>query len=420
MEEERMDDVKQELDCPKEKKSSGNHFMLGVLAGVVLSTLMVGAVFAYHSFKQGDMTAQEQDAQVASDKTLKKLGLIHDLIQSKYALDIASEEEMADGVYKGLVESLGDPYSLYYTAEEMKAKEDKIEGVYHGIGCYVGIDNETGFARLGEIFEDSPAQESGLKEGDLIIKVDGTYVKDWSLSDVVDLIKGEEGSKVKLTIMRDGEDDFLQFDVERREVPTQTVRYTKMDDGIAYIYLKEFSMVTIDQFVENYEQAQKDGMKGLIIDLRDNLGGNLSACVEIARSLLPKGTIVYTEDKVGQRVDYDCDGTKEIEVPLVVLVNGNSASAAEILAGAIKDYKIGTLLGTKTFGKGIVQSLYPLSDGSAVKLTSSKYYTPNGNNIHGIGIEPDETLELDYEKFYTEGVDNQLERAKEIIKEKLG
>lgn len=156
-------------------------------------------------------------------------------------------------------------------------------------------------------------------------------------------------------------------------------------------------------------------MLGLILDLRNNPGGSLAAVTEIARKLLPEGIIVYTEDKAGNRKDYTCDGENELTVPMAVLINGGSASASEILAGAIKDYEKGTLIGTTTFGKGIVQSYVSLTDGSAIKLTVSKYFTPNGNNIHGIGIEPDEELELDYDKFYTEGIDNQLERAKELL-----
>ena len=195
-----------------------------------------------------------------------------------------------------------------------------------------------------------------------------------------------------------------------------TVNSEMFDNGIAYIQITEFDTVTVDQFADALAVARGSGMKGLILDLRSNPGGNLSAVVDIARMLLPEGLIVYTEDRDGNRVEYTCDGKHELEVPMVVLVNGNSASASEILAGAIKDYGTGTLLGTTTFGKGIVQRPVELSDGSAVKLTVSSYFTPNGVNIHGIGIEPDEVCEFDGERYYSdEKYDNQKERAKELL-----
>lgn len=188
-----------------------------------------------------------------------------------------------------------------------------------------------------------------------------------------------------------------------------------LDSNIAYIQIAQFEDVTGDQFTEQIAKAREDGMKALILDLRNNPGGTLTSVIEVARQLLPKGLIVYTEDKNGERDEYKCDGSHELEVPMVVLVNENSASASEILSGAIKDYGIGTLLGTTTFGKGIVQKVFGITDGSAVKLTISHYYTPNGNDIHGVGIEPDETLDLDVDQYLKNGTDNQLERATEIL-----
>ena len=188
-----------------------------------------------------------------------------------------------------------------------------------------------------------------------------------------------------------------------------------LDSNIAYIQIAQFEDVTGDQFTEQIAKAREDGMKALILDLRNNPGGTLTSVIEVARQLLPKGLIVYTEDKNGERDEYKCDGSHELEVPMVVLVNENSASASEILSGAIKDYGIGTLLGTTTFGKGIVQKVFGITDGSAVKLTISHYYTPNGNDIHGVGIEPDETLDLDVDQYLKDGTDNQLERATEIL-----
>ena len=207
--------------------------------------------------------------------------------------------------------------------------------------------------------------------------------------------------------------------MDRRKIDTPTIEVSEKEDGIWYIQIKEFDSVTTEQFREAYQQAKDGNMKGLIIDLRGNPGGNLDVVVDICREILPKGLIVYTEDKYGQRNEYSCNGDNEINVPLAVLIDGGSASASEIMAGAIKDYGIGTLIGTKTYGKGIVQSILPLTDGSAVKITTSKYYTPNGNNIHKIGIEPDEEVKFDSDKYLEDETDNQLDYALDYLKDKL-
>lgn len=393
-------------------------FLNGFITGLFIALVIVAGTYAGKEavavWKQGHGSKEETES-VANARTMQKLQLIEQMIEENYALDMADAQEKENGIYQGLIASLKDPYSAYYSAEEMQEQQEKIEGIYYGIGAYVRYDEEMGFSRLGEIFANSPAEESGLQEGDLIIKVDDTYTKNMALDEVVSLIKGEEGTKVTLTIMREGESDTLEIQVERREVPKQTVTYEMLENKIAYIRISEFDKVTVEQFTEALAMAKGSEMLGLILDLRDNPGGNLAAVIDVARKLLPKGLVVYTEDKAGNRQDYSCDGENELTVPMVVLVNGGSASASEVLSGAIKDYEKGKLLGTTTFGKGIVQKYLAMSDGSAVKLTTSKYYTPKGNNIHGIGIEPDEVLELDYERYLTEGYDNQLERAKEML-----
>lgn len=400
--------------------SDKRKFINGLLTGLFLAVIIAGATYGgrkavtvwkqYHSQEESGAGAE-----VVSARTMQKLQLIEDIIEENYALDMVDSKAMENGIYQGLVDSLQDPYSAYYSAEEMQEQQEKMEGVYYGIGAYVKYDEEMGFARLGEIFANSPALESGLLEGDLIVKVDGQYTKGMGLDEVVSLIKGEEGTRVLLTIMREGETEAREIEVERREVPKQTVSFEMMDNKIAYIRISEFDKVTVDQFTDAMAMAKGSGMLGLILDLRDNPGGNLAAVIDVARQILPKGLVVYTKDKAGKRQDYNCDGDHELTVPMVVLVNGGSASASEVLAGAVKDYGKGKLLGTTTFGKGIVQKYLAISDGSAVKLTTSKYYTPKGNNIHGIGIEPDETLEMDYEEYLESGNDNQLERAKEIL-----
>lgn len=237
------------------------------------------------------------------------------------------------------------------------------------------------------------------------------------LSEIVSLVKGEEGTKVHLTIYREGESDYLEMDVERRKIEAPTVKYEMLENNIGYIQITEFDDVTTDQFTEALAVIKGSDAEGLVLDLRGNPGGSLDVVVDIARQILPKGLIVYTEDKYGKRDEYTCDGKHELDMPLVVLVNGNSASASEILAGAIQDYNKGTLVGTTTFGKGIVQRVLPLTDGTALKLTISSYYTPKGNNIHGVGIEPDVVCELDGDAYYDKNVDNQLEKAVEILSE---
>ena len=406
-------------------------FWGGVITGVLAAALIVSGVFLgqsvwnlYQSSRTQETAAQNEEDGVSSNsvanaQTMNKLQVLEDTID-RYYLESVDEQTLEKGVYDGLVEALGDPYSTYYSSEELKELQDKTEGIYYGIGAYVGIDADTSLPRLTGIIEGTPAQESGLRAGDLLYKVDGEEVQGLELTQVVSKIKGEEGTSVHLTIIREGATDYLEVDVVRRKVESPTVNQKMLDGGIGYIQITEFDTVTLDQFTEALAVCRGSGMKGLILDLRGNPGGNLNTVCDIAREILPKGLIVYTEDKDGKRSEYTCDGTKEMKEPLVVLVDSGSASASEILAGAVKDYGIGTLVGTTTFEKGIVQRIISLSDGSAVKLTVSNYYTPNGNNIHKIGIEPDIEEKFDSEAYYNDGVDNQLNKAIEIMNEKLG
>lgn len=411
--------------------SNKKSFLGGIVTGVLAAALILSGVFmgrsAWNLFQAS--RAQEAASQsaaentvsdtVANQQTVDKLKLLEDTI-GKYYLESVDEQTLEKGVYDGLVKALGDPYSVYYSAEELKELQDKTEGIYYGIGAYIGIDADTSLPRLTGIIEGTPAQESGLRAGDLLYKVDGEEVQGLELTQVVSKVKGEEGTTVHLTIIREGESDYLEIDVVRRKVESPTVNQKMLDNNIGYIRITEFDTVTLDQFTEALAVCRGSGMKGLILDLRGNPGGNLNTVCDIARELLPKGLIVYTEDKNGKRTEYTCDGTNQIKEPLVVLVDSGSASASEILAGAIKDYGIGTLVGTTTFGKGIVQRIISLSDGSAVKLTVSNYYTPNGNNIHKIGIAPDIEEKFDGEAYYNDGVDNQLNKAIEVMNGKLG
>lgn len=424
--EEYIQSVQQETsnDTPAQKPSAkairGNVFAWGVVTGLLIALCITGSMYIYNAYKaeqiQQASTEQTQEAEqsVVNVAVEKKLKLLEDSID-KYYLNDVTTEDLETGVYKGVIEALGDPYSAYYTPQELETLREKTSGIYYGIGAYIGIDADTQYCKIVSVIENTPAEEAGLKAEDLLVEVEGQSTKGMTTTDVVALIKGEENTDVLLKIFRTGESDYLDFTVTRREVESPTVNYEMLEDGMAYIQIVQFEAVTTDQFIEKMTQAREDGMKGLILDLRNNPGGTLTSVVEIAREMLPEGMIVYTEDKAGKRDEYKCDGKKQLEVPLVVLVNENSASAAEILSGAVKDYGIGTLLGTTTFGKGIVQKVFGITDGSAVKLTISHYYTPNGADIHGVGIEPDETLEFDSEAYVNDGTDNQLERAKEIL-----
>lgn len=420
-----MNNIQPQQLLPPQQPHKGGGILLGMMLGIAVTLLVGGFVFVGVKFfeavdgrkaagKKGTGSADS----IVSEETEKKLSAIEDVIEEYYYQDADIDvDAMTEGMYHGMVNALGDPYSVYYTEEEWNDLMQETEGIYFGIGAYLMIDQVTGLGKISGVIENTPAQEAGLRENDLLYLVDGESTAGMELSEIVSHVKGEEGTKVHLTIYREGESDYLEVDVERRRIEAPTVKYEILKNNIGYIQITEFDDVTTDQFTEALAVVKGAHAKGLILDLRGNPGGSLNVVVDIARQILPKGLIVYTEDKYGEREEYNCDGRRQLDMPLVVLVNGNSASASEILAGAIKDYKVGTLVGTTTFGKGIVQRVLPLTDGTALKLTISAYYTPNGNNIHGVGIEPDVVCEFDGDAYYDEGVDNQLEKALEVLGE---
>lgn len=451
-----MMDLKQDWEEKTENNGKSTAFWNGVILGLTFALILVCGVCLFFYFSpynhrgglqqgvapdadskelltdKGDSEGDREEnsaenktdvmdsVRMADYMVLNKIKLVEELIKQNYYRDEdISAEEMEVGIYKGMIASLGDAYSDYFTPEELDDLMLDGEGIYIGIGAGVMIDPISGYPELSKIYSGTPAEEAGLRENDILYKVAGEEVYGLSLTEVVSRIKGEEGTWVNLMIIRDGENDYLSIDVQRRKLNVPTVEWRMLDESIAYIQIEEFDTITIEQFSEALAEARNNGMKGLILDLRSNLGGSLTAVVEIAREILPEGMIVYTENKYGIRQEYTCDGSKQLEVPLVVLINGNSASASEILAGAIKDHQIGTLVGTTSYGKGIVQSIIPLSDGSAVKLTISSYFTPLGNNIHGIGVEPDVECHFDGEAYYgsPERPDNQLDKAVEVLRE---
>lgn len=419
----------------KTQDKNGKFFWGGLFTGLIMSLLVVSSVYVVNRIQyahksgqtvglhtreesQENTDGESVTGEAVNEDTVAKMKVIENVIDTYFYKEDVDKDAMVDGIFKGMVESLGDPYSEYYSKEELESLYQDSFGVYYGVGAYVSLDTATGLAKVSGIIADSPAEEADLRAEDIIYKVDDVDVTGMSLQETVSLIKGDENTTVTLTLIRDGKE--IEKEVTRRKVESPTVKFEMLDDGMAYIQITEFDTVTVDQFTEAMAMARGNDMKGLILDLRSNPGGNLSSVVSIAKQMLPKGLIVYTEDRDGNREEYSCDGSKELDVPMVVLVNGNSASASEILAGAIKDYGIGTLVGTTTFGKGIVQRPIELSDGSAVKLTISSYYTPNGINIHGIGIEPDVECEFDSERYYSDkAYDNQLEKAKEVLLQKM-
>lgn len=405
------------------KVEKSNGYGLGVLTGVLAAVLIFCGAWTgkslYENRRVKETSVSEDGAEsVVNSETLSKMAAIEETINRNFYLKDMTEEELQTGIYNGMVKALDDKYAAYYTAEELMAQLEKNEGVYYGIGAYVMMDAETQTPYISGVIEGTPAEEAGLRMGDIIYAVEGTATFQMALEEVTGLIKGEEGTAVTLTIVRDGK--AFEQDVVRRKVNNPTVSSRMLDEEIGYIGITEFKDITVDQFTEAYAVIRGSGAKALVLDLRGNPGGLLDAVVSIGQQILPEGLIVYTEDKSGERVEYTCDGKREIQMPMVVLVNGGSASAAEVLTGAIKDYGVGTVMGTTTYGKGIVQKIIALSDGSAVKLTTSGYFTPKGNNIHGKGIEPDVVVEFDAEAYYgDEQIDNQLEAAQEYLRKKL-
>jgi carboxyl-terminal processing protease len=307
----------------------------------------------------------------------------------------------------------------------LAAFTERTDGIYGGVGMLVSLDSSHPYVNIVTVFKGSPAEGAGLLPGDLITEVNGDSVVGKRLEEVTSVTKGLQGTPVTLTILRPGEGDAFRVDIIRQVINVPTVHHHIMDDDVGYIRIDTFDRVTTNQFIEAYiDLMDNHDMKGLILDLRNNPGGLLDVVADIGRILLPAGIITYTEDKHGNRNEYISEGRFYRGLPLVVLVNEGSASASEVLTGAVKDFGVGTIVGQRTFGKGIVQSLFDLVDGSAIKLTISKYYTPNGISIHGEGIMPDIVVEVDRETAMraarlTFEEDIQLQKAFDVMLEKL-
>lgn len=348
-----------------------------------------------------------------------KIRQIEEMLDTYYVEDY--DKELAEELmYTGLVAGVGDPYTYYLSADSLAEQVEKNSGHFVGIGVeiYAGDD---GYIVVSSVTPGGPAEAAGILAEDKITEVDGESITGKTAADVSALVKGEEGTDVTLTIFRESTGEVLEKTVTRQDIQVQTVSWCMMDDNIGYISITNFRENTYNQFKEALDTLEAEGMEKLVLDLRNNTGGLVKSAHEIGEELLPEGIMVYTMDKEGNREDTLCDDVYN-DVPMVVLVNGNSASAAEILAGAIQDTGRGELIGTTTFGKGLVQRLFTLPDGSGLNVTIQKYYTPNGTSIHGVGITPDYEVELPEEYAQQTNIpaeaDTQLQKAVEVLSEK--
>ena len=339
-------------------------------------------------------------------------------LEKKYIGEI-NDEELIEGAVKGYVDALGDPYTTYYTKKEMKTIMEETNGNFVGIGVYMTKDLEKNAILIIKPIENSPAEKAGILPGDLITKVDDVEYTGDKLEEASNKIRGEEGTKVKLEIYRNGETK--TFELTRTKVVVSHVTTKVLNNNIGYIAISDFEGECASEFETKYKQLEKQGIKKLIIDIRNNGGGIVDEALKIANMLVDKdSTLLITKDKSDKEEVTKATEKPIINIPTVVLVNEYSASASEILAGALKDNGKATLVGTKTYGKGIIQELHQLSDGSGLKITVSEYYTPNHNAIHKIGITPDVEIDLSenvkQQTTIQEKDDNQLQKAIEILK----
>lgn len=370
-------------------------------------------------------------------KIKENISIIQKIIEDQYLFD--EDAEMVEyGIYKGMVEGLGDPYAYYYTPAEYTYQTDSSDGFYVGIGAEWYLDEESGRFCVSRVFKGSPACEAEMEVGDVFYAVNGEQLlEDIYSEEVAKLIWGEEGTILNVTVLRDGK--LIEMNIERRRAEIQTVEYELLADQTGYLSVMEFDRVTVRRFKEAIEDMEKRGMKRLVIDLRGNPGGLLEGTVEMAAYILPEdqmnGLLVYTKDKYGkgeryfsrdgklqfetdlensENPDYPIEDGHQLDLPVAILINEDSASASELFAGALRDYDRAVLVGTRSFGKGIVQQLTGFTDGSGIKLTVAYYYTPGGYCVHEQGLEPDVEVEFDrklYGKDYSLETDSQFKAA---------
>ena len=398
-----------EVNPNKEKMRKRLGTVLNVFIGIILGVTIAMVISKSYIDTQTAKLLQNSDA---------KASYLENLINTYYFNDV-DQETLQNGAYHGIFDSLEDPYSQYFTPEEYAEYSSVVNGNFGGIGAGLQKDADTGEVVVTKIYKDSPAEKGGIKEGDIIVSADGHKGVNYSLEDYVSkYLRGDEGTEVNLVISREGEE--IEVTLVRDIIEVETVAYKMLDDNIGYISISQFTGSTDKEFEKAFEELESQGMTAVIYDLRNNGGGIVDTATNILDYLLPKGTVMYTMDKAGNRRDYN-SGASHKEIPTVVLVNGNTASSAEIFTGAIRDFEYGTIIGTQTYGKGIVQTSFKLQDDSAVKLTTHKYYTPNGECIHGQGITPDIVLEYEFlggeDDEYAVEYDNQLQKALEVLRQ---
>lgn len=394
----------------KPKKKMNKATIKGIAIGVVgtlVITFSFNTVFSYS-------LPQFED-------TDKKLSQIDRLLEKNYVDDITDEQqqEMYNNIYRGYVAGVGDKYTTYMDPDTFSQFLESTNGQYAGIGASVSNDKTDNMVTIVNPFPNSPAEKCGLESGDKIVSVEGTDVFGEDLDTAISLLKGEPGTDVTFDVLKKSTGEIETVTATRAQIDVPTVNYEMLEDNIGYIHINSFDRVTSEQYKTALADLTSQNMEGLVLDLRDNPGGLLDVVCEIADTLVPEGVIVYTEDKAGNK-EYMYSEEGQIEVPLVVLINEYSASASEVLTCAIKDYGVGTVVGEQSYGKGVVQSLFPMNDGSALKITISKYYSPDGYSINGVGITPDVEVPFD-EMQYGAGYnlphdeDVQLQKAIEII-----
>lgn len=411
---------------PRKRKNFGFGLILGIVIGCLVLGIGGVAGMGIYANTTGNylIISPKGVTQTSDNKVLnrKTIGKIEELLAyiDLYYNDEYDADDVRDAIYEGTLSGLGDPYSVYYTADDYKDLQISTSGNYYGIGAGLLQNAKTMEVTVSKVYEGTPAEDAGLEDGDQILKVDDVEATSMELSNLVKKIRGEEGTTVHLQIYRESSGETLEVDVKRANVDLPSVSYEMLDGSIGYIQISEFQSNTAEQFKAAVKDLQSQDMKSMIVDVRSNPGGLITSVVDILDQILPEGTVVYTEDKYGKRENYTSDSNC-LKLPIAVLVNENSASASEIFAGAIKDYNYGTLIGVKTFGKGIVQTVYPLEDGDAIKITTAKYYTPNGNYIHKVGITPDIEVEYNYsgpkDEKYDKKYDNQLQKAIEVLQD---
>lgn len=363
---------------------------------VILSVVLIGAI-GFAGFMLGSNVDLGQGGTTRDKELISEMDSLKGLLDKNFLFDY-KDEDLYNGALKGMFANLGDPYTSYYPKEEFSKLMENLDGRYKGIGVTVSPSKE-GLIKVVQVFENSPAKEAGMKAGDFIKSVEGNVFDATQLDKAVALIRGEPGTKVKIEVLRVSDDkpegELIPMLVERRDVTVDTV-YTKTlnisGKKIGYLRLSAFDDITWDDFKEKYSKLKNSDIEGMVLDLRNNPGGALDVCLDIADTFLDEGVIVTTEDKNGNVITEKSDSNKD-DIPMTVLINENSASASEILAGAFKDRGRAKIVGTKSFGKGIVQKLFPLENGAGAKITISEYKTPNGNKINKIGVKPDIEVE---------------------------